>query len=108
MSENHLSGDVSHSEHCIMTYLFIHPLHSVGYNFMTAKGLREQMLTGFMDLFKSLCDNCTSCSSVLMPSYLKYWIPSEENTFSLTLDVGQTLYSCTNEYRPQVRSLKFR
>lgn len=37
VSENHLSGDVSHSECCIMNYLFIHPFHSVGINFMTAE-----------------------------------------------------------------------
>lgn len=68
VSENHLSGDVSHSERCIVNYLFIHPFRSVGINFTdcsTSKGLREQMSTGFMDLFKSLCDNCTSSSSVL-------------------------------------------
>lgn len=37
VSENHLSGDVSHSERCIMNYLFIHPFHSVGIKFMTAE-----------------------------------------------------------------------
>lgn len=63
------------------------------------KRSQGEMSTGFMGLFKSLCDNCTSSSSVLMPFYLKYWIPSEAKTFSLALDVGQTLYSCRNEYR---------